>query len=139
MDGWLILIAAVSLPLIGAFFIVAWASAYSGERRAVAEARRRGVPYYVESGGAYLGETHFSRGFAIIVATSEAIAVSALRHHYTLERSSILRLSLVHAFLTTGLRIHHNLPTAPHYIVLWTLSISRLSSELERLGWRIQE
>jgi len=78
-------------------------------------------------------------------ATSDALRLSCLGRNYDFPRSSIRLLSMHRGFLSTGLRIDHNVTSYPDFIVFWvslppwTSAFRKLETHLESLGYEIRD
>ncbi|MCC6906244.1 MAG: hypothetical protein IT326_10405 [Anaerolineae bacterium] len=95
-----------------------------------------------QTGGARIGASEWFAGnatlpFATLAATPDTISVQVFGKSYLFPRYTITLLSPHRGLLFQGLRIRHNVPGYPPFVVFWTPDYSALVKALEALGYRV--
>ena len=91
-------------------------------------------------GGALVGAFNATWPFATLKATRETITLSVvLSGIYVFDHRNIQGLARHNGILTTGLQILHTEQKYPSFVVFWTLNFRKLKSELEALGFRVED
>jgi len=77
--------------------------------------------------------------FASLTVTPQTLTLKVLMKQYTFERETIRQLKRYRGILSTGLQIVHIRKDYPPFIVFWTFSFEVLKSELQRLGYSVED
>jgi hypothetical protein len=93
---------------------------------------------FAQIGGARIRSMNATWPFARLSADRDAITLRCLSK-FTFPRDRITRLSRYRGFFSTGLRIEHNVPRCPGFMVFWTFSFDTLKVELEALGYTVRD
>jgi hypothetical protein len=77
--------------------------------------------------------------FAFLTVTRQTLTLKVPLKQYIFERDAIRQLKHYQGILSTGLQIVHARKDYPPFIVFWTFSFKVLKSELQRLGYSVED
>jgi hypothetical protein len=77
--------------------------------------------------------------FASLKVTPQTLTLKVLMKQYTFEKENIHQLKRYQGIFSTGLQIVHIRKGYPPFIVFWTFNFEVLKSELQRLGFSVED
>ena len=77
--------------------------------------------------------------FASLTVTPQTLILKVSMKQYTFERNTISQLKHYQSILSTGLQIIHTRKDYPPFIVFWTFNFEVLKTELQRLGYSVDD
>jgi hypothetical protein len=77
--------------------------------------------------------------FASLTVTSQTITLKVPMKRYTFEKDTIHQLKRYQSILSTGLQIIHTRKDYPPFIAFWTFNFEVLKTELQKLGYSVDE
>lgn len=96
---------------------------------------------FTQIGGARIGTWNATKPLAELSITRDEICLSCFRRDYVFPKNNILALTK-YRFLSLGLRIHHDVPLRPNFIVFWVSYLpgpfTRLKEKLEAFGYEVE-
>ena len=97
-----------------------------------------------QRGGGRIGYSYWRASnatwpFASLTVTPQTLTLKVLMKQYTFERETIRQLKRYRGILSTGLQIVHIRKDYPPFIVFWAFGFGVLKSELQRLGYSVED
>jgi hypothetical protein len=99
---------------------------------------------FSQTGGARVGRSYWIASnatwpFASLQATPQTLTLTVLMKPYTFERKDIRQLKQCRGILFAGLQIVHLRKDYPPFVVFWTFNFDLLKSELQKLGFSVED
>jgi hypothetical protein len=100
---------------------------------------------FTQIGGARLGMWNATLPFATLSARADELRLSCFGRNYVFPRNKILKLSRHRGIFSLGMRIEHEEPSIPEFVVFWasaffwTAGFQKLKTGLEGLGYEVQD
>ena len=99
---------------------------------------------FSQTGGARIGRSPWLASnatwpFASLTVTSQTLTLKVPMKQYTFEKGTIRQLKRYQSILSTGLQIIHTRKDYPPFIAFWTFNFEVLKTELQRLGYSVDD
>jgi hypothetical protein len=99
------------------------------------------LPDYAQRGGVRIGTglraLNATWPLATRTVSTSKLSIRSVLGSFVFPKNSIKRLSRHHGFFSVGLRVQHEDPSCPSFVVFWTFGFGRLRDELQRAGYDV--
>jgi hypothetical protein len=102
------------------------------------EKRDTMIVQFKQRGGARLGFFNLTWPFVTLTADSRSIRLGGVVR-FEIPKTSLVALVRHRGFFSTGLRIEHDAPKAPAFIVFWTFNYDDLADNLRAFGYTVDD
>ena len=102
------------------------------------------IPGFSQEGGARIDSWNITAPYAVLTGHRNALRLSCWGQDYVFPKTSIVALTRHRGVFSVGLRIEHDVPLYPGYIVFWVSLVLRrspfahLKGQLEALGYAVE-
>jgi hypothetical protein len=100
---------------------------------------------FSQIGGARINSANASIPYAELSIFPNALRLTCFNQEYVFLRSNIIALAKYRGLFSTGLHIHHNVPTYPEFIVFWVSvfdwgsRFTKFKRQLQAFGYEVNE
>jgi hypothetical protein len=100
---------------------------------------------FSQTGGARIGSWNATIPYAVLSIHHDALRLSCFGQDYVFSKDNIIALTRYGRLFSIGLRIHHDVPLYPKFIVFWVSAVpmrarfARLKERLEAFGYQVTE